>query len=323
MSVRGGNVYTGRSIDPIARRWFLSRFGATFAATGAALTAAGVRLRAQSSTISPWQPARHAQDDWLSQASGIASLRARHDKPDGFSNALNFANNYFTANRASYGLNDSDLAVLVVARHNSTQFAYSDAIWTKYRAELVKAAGVTEFPDVAERLNALLKRGVHLAVCQMANTTYRRQHCESHQQQSGQDLRRAGGQPRRQRAPGGGRHRSRQPRAGAGLFAGERGMTIREQMTMTIQQTRRDILRGTLAAAGLGMLGHSGVGAAGARTGRDPGAVHRRAAGLSGAGAGESAVQTCERSTARSRRPISSSRRSTTAIPTSTRRRSA
>ena len=83
-------------------------------------------------------------------------------------NALNFANNYFTANRSSYGLNDSDLAVLVVARHNSTQFAYSDAIWTKYRGELAKAAGVTEFPDVAERMNALLKRGVHLAVCQMA-----------------------------------------------------------------------------------------------------------------------------------------------------------
>ena len=152
----------------VARRWFLSRFGATFAATGATLTAAGVRLRAQSSSATPWQPARHAQDDWLSQLPGSHRFVLDTTSPDGFSNALNFANNYFTANRASYGLNDSDLAVLVVARHHSTQFAYSDAIWTKYRAELAKAANVTEFPEVADRLNGLLKRGVHLAVCQMA-----------------------------------------------------------------------------------------------------------------------------------------------------------
>ncbi len=152
----------------VARRWFLSRFGATVAATGATLAAAGGRLRAQSSSTTPWQPARHAQDDWLSQLPGSHRFVLDTTSPDGFSSALNFANNYFTANRSSYGLSDSDLAVLVVARHHSTQFAYSDAIWTKYRAELAKAASVTELPDVAERLNALLKRGVHLAVCQLA-----------------------------------------------------------------------------------------------------------------------------------------------------------
>ena len=31
-----------------------------------------------------------------------------------------------------YGLKDSDLAVILVARHLSTLFGYSDAIWAKY-----------------------------------------------------------------------------------------------------------------------------------------------------------------------------------------------
>ncbi len=62
--------------------------------------------------------------------------------PEGFSSALRFANNFFTANASGYGLKDSDLAVVIIARHHSTQFAYNKTIWTKYRNELVKAAGV-------------------------------------------------------------------------------------------------------------------------------------------------------------------------------------
>ena len=88
--------------------------------------------------------------------------------PDGFSSALLYANNYFIANQTGYGLKDSDLAVVIVARHHATQFAYNEGIWTKYRDELVKAAEATTLPDLADRLNALLKRGAHLAVCQMA-----------------------------------------------------------------------------------------------------------------------------------------------------------
>ena len=152
----------------IARRWFLRRFTTTFAATGAALAAAGVRLRAQSSPAVAWQPVRHAEDDWLSQIGSKHRFVLDTTTPDGFSSALQFANNYYTANKAGYGLNDSDLGVVIVARHNSTQQAYASAIWTKYRPALVKAAGATELPDVADRLNALIDRGVHFAVCQMA-----------------------------------------------------------------------------------------------------------------------------------------------------------
>src|SRR5689334_21535056 len=90
------------------RRWFFSRFGATVAATGAALSATGVQIRAQSGGAQPWQPARHAQDDWLSQLQGQHRFILDTTSPDGFSNALTFANNYFVANDSGYGLKDAD-----------------------------------------------------------------------------------------------------------------------------------------------------------------------------------------------------------------------
>lgn len=152
---------------PLARRSFLSRFGATLTATGAAW-AAGSPAHAQSAANAPWQPSRHAQDDWLGQLPGRHRFVFDTTTPEGFSSALLYANNYFLANQAGYGLKDADLAVVIVARHNSTPFAYNDTIWAKYRATLAKSAERTTFPDLGNRLESLLKRGVHLAVCQMA-----------------------------------------------------------------------------------------------------------------------------------------------------------
>jgi len=88
--------------------------------------------------------------------------------PQGFASALQFANNYFVANQSGYGLKDSDLAVVIVARHHSTQYAYNNTIWTKYPGELATAAENAALPDLPKRLNTVLNRGVHLAVCQMA-----------------------------------------------------------------------------------------------------------------------------------------------------------
>jgi hypothetical protein len=58
--------------------------------------------------------------------------------------ALRFAGNYFTANQNAYGLKDSDLAVVIVARHKSTSFAYTDAIWAKYGKQLSEQAEFTD-----------------------------------------------------------------------------------------------------------------------------------------------------------------------------------
>src|SRR5262245_32826503 len=49
-----------------------------------------------------------------------------------YASAIQFTTTYFNINVNDYGLKDADLAVVLVARHLSTLFAYSDAIWAKY-----------------------------------------------------------------------------------------------------------------------------------------------------------------------------------------------
>ena len=55
---------------------------------------------------------------------------------DGFRDGLLFASNFMLANRNDYGLQNQDLAVIVVARHLSTAFGYNNAMWAKYGASL-------------------------------------------------------------------------------------------------------------------------------------------------------------------------------------------
>ena len=70
--------------------------------------------------------------------------------------------------------------MVIVVRHNSTQFAYNNAIWSKYGAALAKMTDAVD-PKASEppavnpllsrpraAIDPLLKRGVHFAVCQMA-----------------------------------------------------------------------------------------------------------------------------------------------------------
>ena len=90
---------------------------------------------------------------------------------------------------------------------------------------------------------------------------------------------------------------------------------------MTKQNTRRDILKGGLAVAGLGDPRLPGMGAASPCAGRDAGALHGSAGERqSDARRPTGASSTSARSTDCSRRATSSSPRSTTAIPMSTRR---
>jgi intracellular sulfur oxidation DsrE/DsrF family protein len=168
-----------------ARRLFLSRLGIGAGLAAGPLLGASAAA-AQSAGEARWQPARHAQDDWYDKIPGQHRFVFDTTSPEGMATALQFANNFFEANKNSYGLQDSDLAVLIVARHKSTTFGYNDAIWAKYSKQLSEHANnftdpKTKEPPVvnvyatsgngsgqAGRMDALLKRGVHLAVCQMA-----------------------------------------------------------------------------------------------------------------------------------------------------------
>ena len=168
-----------------ARRLFLTRLGAAAGVLGAAVTDSSAAM-AQTTEIGPWRPARHTQDDWLEKIAGEHRFLFDTTTGDGMALAVQFAGNYFTANAEAYGLKESDLAIVIVARHKSTPFGYNDVMWAKYgkqfseHAEFMDPAtkkppninvyttnGVT--PNQGGRLDILMKKGVHIAVCQTSS----------------------------------------------------------------------------------------------------------------------------------------------------------
>lgn len=161
-----------------ARRSFLSRLGSGFAAVGATLGAGTVTATAQGSSRSAWQPARHSEDEWFDKIPGKHRTFLDAVSAHGVGEALHFASNIFTTSKSGYGLESSEVAIVVCLRHAATAFAFNDVIWSKYGASMPSAAAdskssgtPTRNPyNVAETrrdetFDALIKLGVHFAVC--------------------------------------------------------------------------------------------------------------------------------------------------------------
>ena len=185
---------TGSNLhESVARRSFLARIGGGIAAFGAAWGTGSVLAHAdtQAPASSPaagghWEPARHAADDWLDQLAGKHRLAFDTSTPDRLEDAIQFAGNYYAANKNSYGLDNADLAVVIVMRHRSAPFAYNDAMWAKYGATLARRAEFTdpknkEAPKVnyftpsaadasvrARSIAGLIKLGVQFAICDLS-----------------------------------------------------------------------------------------------------------------------------------------------------------
>jgi intracellular sulfur oxidation DsrE/DsrF family protein len=167
----------------IARRLFLSRLGTGVGVAGVAAVATPAAM-AQAAADEPWRAARHSQDDWYDKIPGVHRFLFDSSSADGMGWALQFASNYFTANQQAYGLKDSDLAVVIVARHRATSFSYNDAIWAKYGKQISEQAEFVdpktkEAPKInvygpagetaqAGRMEALIKKGAQFAVCGMS-----------------------------------------------------------------------------------------------------------------------------------------------------------
>ena len=178
--------------SPLGRRSFLTRLGAGVTALSATAATGTVAAEAQSVTEGRWLASRHEQDDWMDKVPGRHRFIFDTIAPDAFGMALLFSNNYFVASQDGYGLQNSDLAVIIVARHNSTPFAFNDAMWAKYGAPIAQRAGFSDpktkqtpttnlynasdyGPALANRgntLDSMLKRGVQLAVCKVATRGY-------------------------------------------------------------------------------------------------------------------------------------------------------
>ncbi len=166
----------------LQRRSFVTQF----AGPAAAATFGARTLQAQSRIAARWEPERHTEDDWLDKVPGKHRLVFDATMPDGFGCALLYASNYFIANKDSYGLQDSDLAVVIVARHFATPFAFNDVVWKKYGATISRLTNFTDpktkqapaanlynlpdsgLPNRSATIDGLIGRGVQFAVCQMA-----------------------------------------------------------------------------------------------------------------------------------------------------------
>jgi hypothetical protein len=168
------------------RRSFFSRVGAGAAAFGAAFGARDAL--AQTPASGSWQPMRHGEDDWLDQPAKHR-LFVDTTTADAFGHAVFYMNNFYNASRTGYNLTDADSAVVIGVRHESTPFAFNDAMWAKYGEALAELAANVVDPKTSKvptvnvfmasgygaalanrgvTLDANLKRGMRLSVCQLA-----------------------------------------------------------------------------------------------------------------------------------------------------------
>lgn len=170
----------------LERRSFLTRLHTGLASFAAM---AGVAMaQEKSSAPARWEPARHEKDDWLVKPASKHRVVFDTTTPEGFAEALAFAGNFLRVNRTDYGLENSDLAVVIVARHRSAAFGYNDAMWAKYGVALAARAKVDEpktklppktniynvgglgdlLPNRGTTVDSLVKQGVQLAVCTLS-----------------------------------------------------------------------------------------------------------------------------------------------------------
>jgi hypothetical protein len=176
------------STPSVARRSFLARLGAGMSVAGVSLVAGAPEAAAQAASGGGrFQAARHAQDDWMDSLPGKHRFVIDSSNAAGFGAALLYANNFLTANESGYGLKDPDGAVIIVARHFSTPYAYKDPVWAKYGPQFTmltalndpktkqpptinvyNAAGNDSLASLGTTVDGVVKRGVHFAVCQMA-----------------------------------------------------------------------------------------------------------------------------------------------------------
>lgn len=181
------------------RRSFLTRLNAGAVSLAALAVGSIAKAQDKATVTARWEPARHDKDDWLDKLPGKHRLVFDTTTPEALGDALAFANNFIRVNRSDYGLQNSDLAVVIIARHRSTPFGYNDAMWAKYGMPIAARSKVEDpktkltpktniynsegYGDLAANrgttLDSLFKQGVQLAVCSTATRGYSRSIAEA------------------------------------------------------------------------------------------------------------------------------------------------
>jgi hypothetical protein len=157
---------------------------------GSAFVAAGLGARpANAQTSGVFSPKRNPEDSWLDQRPGSHRIFIDAATPNGAGEAMLYANNLYTANKAAYaGGADADLALVVCLRHFATAFAFNDAVWAKYGKPMSAMLNFTDpktkeapstnlynstayglsLTNLGTTIDAVTKRGAYFAVCDTA-----------------------------------------------------------------------------------------------------------------------------------------------------------
>jgi intracellular sulfur oxidation DsrE/DsrF family protein len=161
-----------KTLKTLKRRSFLTQVGTGVTVLGAGAAVTIPVARAQSVGGAKWEAAKHEQDAWLDQIPGKHRLVFDTTQPAGLGSALQYGGNYYSANQSGYGLQNADLAVVIIARHLSTPFAYNETMWAQYGEQISSFVDRTKEPSktntYGRQLLAMTGRGAHLAVCQLA-----------------------------------------------------------------------------------------------------------------------------------------------------------
>ncbi|MGE0463626.1 MAG: hypothetical protein AB7Q16_19870 [Vicinamibacterales bacterium] len=158
------------SKDVKGRRKLMSGLGVT-----AAAVALGARTSNAQAAPAAFQPARHAQDDWMDSLPGKHRVILDITSPAGMPEGIRFAGNLFTGHKVGYGMEDAELAIIMVLRHGATAYGYTDAIWGKYGKAMggrdAASPPTANQYDTGDRkqLSGLAKRGVHFVICGSAS----------------------------------------------------------------------------------------------------------------------------------------------------------
>lgn len=147
------------------------------AGLGAAATAMAMGGGTSAQAPAAFAPARHPQDDWMDALPGKHRIVLDVTSPEAVPDGIRFAGNLFTGHKNGYGLDDREIAVILVLRHSATRFGYTDAMWSKYArafagsTDAAAPAPTTNPHNTGEnpQLAGLAKRGVHVVICGSAS----------------------------------------------------------------------------------------------------------------------------------------------------------
>lgn len=170
----------------------MGRLGAGLLAFGGAFGATTDDAIAQPAPGGPWTPTRHPQDDWLDTIPGQHRFFFDATSPTGVGEAITYASNFYVASRNGYALGDAENAVIIGLRHHATAFAFGDVIWAKYGAPLAERIRFNDprsntapvinvyqttgygtlLTNREVTLAAMIARGTHVAICDMATRAF-------------------------------------------------------------------------------------------------------------------------------------------------------